>query len=220
MKTFPKLVGVVLLSCAGSVFAAAHAAPVPDAAPASSVATADAPSPKLHAAMRALWHGHVVGTRDYAMAMHAGDAAKARAAAEAVVANARQISAAVAGFYGKAGGDRMMALLGGHWGGVKALTDARMHGDDAAATAAMNDLVGNAGEIAKFLSGANPYLPEDAVRGLLLAHGAHHAQQLQQIVANDSKGEAATWVAMQKHMDVIADALAGAIARQFPDKAS
>ena len=32
--------------------------------------------------------------------------------------------------------------------------------------------------------------------------------------------EATEWTAMQVHMDMIADALAGAIAKQFPDKAS
>ena len=114
----------------------------------------------------------------------------------------------------------MLTLLAGHWGAVKALTDARSTQDDAAATKAMNDLTANASEIAKFLAGANPNLPEDTVRGLLLAHGAHHMQQIQQIMADDATGEAATWKAMQAHMDAVADALAGAIAKQFPAKAS
>ena len=83
----------------------------------------------------------------------------------------------------------------------------------------IKNLTANAGEIAKFLSGANPNLPEDAVRGLMLAHGAHHAQQIMQIMAGDMNAEAQTWTAMQQHMDDVADALAGAIARQFPAKA-
>jgi len=141
-------------------------------------------------------------------------------AADAVVANAKQLSGAVAGFYGKAGGDRMMELLGGHWGAVKALTDARAKNDNAAADKAMNDATTNAGDIAKFLAGANPNLPEDTVRGLMLAHVAHHGQQIQQIMAGDMAGEATSWAAMQQHMDMIADALASAIARQFPDKAA
>jgi hypothetical protein len=63
-------------------------------------------------------------------------------------------------------------------------------------------------------------LPEADVRGLLVAHGAHHLQQVQQIMAGDMRAEAQTWKAMQQHMDTIADALAGAIAKQFPAKAS
>jgi hypothetical protein len=187
----------------------------PAAAPAPEVA-----APKLQAAMRELWHGHVVHARDYAMAVHAGNKADAGKAADAVVANAHQIADAVAGFYGKAGGDRMMELLGGHWGAVKALTDTRNAKDDAGATKAMADLTANAGEIAKFLAGANPNLPEDTVRGLLLAHGAHHSSQIDLINKDDTAGEATEWTAMQAHMDMIADALAGAFAKQFPEKAS
>ena len=114
----------------------------------------------------------------------------------------------------------MLELLGGHWGAVKALTDARTDKNDAAATKAMTDLTANAGEIAKFLAGANPNLPEDTVRGLMLAHGAHHSSQIDLILKDDAAGEATEWTAMQAHMEMIADALAGAIAKQFPDKAS
>ena len=61
---------------------------------------------------------------------------------------------------------------------------------------------------------------EEAMRGLLVAHGAHHASQIDQLMRGDTKGEAVTWKAMQAHMDTIADALAGAIAKQFPAKAA
>lgn len=194
-----------------------------DAAPTVVDAAASAETvaaPQLQAALRELWHGHVVHTRDYALAVHADDQAAATAAAGAVVANATRIGEAVAGFYGEAAGARMLELLGGHWSAVKALTDAGKAGDAAVRSQAIADLTGNAGEIARFLSGANPYLAEDAVSGLLVAHGGHHAQQVLQIMADDIQGEAATWTAMQAHMDVIADALAAAIARQFPDKAT
>jgi hypothetical protein len=192
----------------------------PAATEAAAPAEAVVPAPQLQAAMRDLWHGHIVHARDYAIAVHAGNTADAKAAADAVVENAKQISGAVAGFYGQAGGDQMLTLLGGHWGAVKAMTDARAKGDEAAATKAMTDLTANASEIAKFLAAANPNLPEDTVRGLLLAHGAHHSSQINLILADDTAGEATEWAAMQAHMDMIADALAGAIAKQFPDKAS
>ena len=200
--------------------AVAHPAGHPaDAAPAAASATAPA-APKLQATMRSLWHGHIVHARAYAKAVHAGHAAEATKAANDVVANAKQIANAVGGFYGDAAGKQMLTLLAGHWGAVKALTDARGKHDEATASKAMTDLTANAGEIATFLAGANPNLPEDTVRGLMLAHGAHHAQQIQQIMAGDATGEAASWKAMQAHMDTIADALAGAIAKQFPAKAA
>jgi hypothetical protein len=182
-------------------------------------APAPAPAPQLQSALRGLWHGHVVHTREYAFAVKADDAARKKAAADAVVANARRIADAVSGFYGAPAGERMLALLAGHWGAVATLTDAERRGDRAAVNAAMAALTANAGEIATFLAAANPHLPADAVRGLLLAHGAHHFAQVGQVMRGETAAEQATWQAMQAHMDTIADALAGAIAKQFPAKA-
>ncbi len=189
--------------------------------PTSPPATAAAPAaPKLHAALRGLWQGHVAHTRAYALAVKAGDAAAARQAGDDVVSNATAIADAVAGFYGKEAGTRMLQLLAGHWGAVKAMTDAEHAGDSPAHAAALQDLTRNAGEIARFLAAANPHLGEDALRGLLMAHGGHHVAQIGEIMRGDSAAEAQTWKAMQAHMDVIANALADAIARQFPDKAT
>ncbi|RUL73601.1 hypothetical protein [Dyella choica] len=181
--------------------------------------SAPAPAPKLQAAMRELWHGHVVSTRNYALAVHAHDSAKAKVAADAVVANAKQIAAAVGSFYGKAAGDQTLQLLAGHWGGVKALTDASAAGDSAGEQKAMADLSSNVTAIAKFFSSANPNLPESALQSLFATHMAHHATQIRQIMGGDSKGEQITWTEMQAHMNTIADAFAGGIAKQFPDKA-
>lgn len=221
MKTLSTVLALALLSGASAVSAMpapapAHAMAMQAAAPADVTAHA----PKLDAALRSLWHGHVVHTRDYALAVHAHDRAKAKAAADAVVANAKQIADAVGGFYGKPAGAQMLQLLAGHWGGVQALTDARAANDAAAQSKAMTALNANVNAIAKFLSSANPNLPEPAVQGLLAAHVAHHATQIQQIMSGDMQGEQATWAAMQQHMDLIADTLAGAIAKQFPAKAS
>ena len=113
-----------------------------------------------------------------------------------------------------------LQLLAGHWAGVKALTDATAAKDTAAEQKAMADLNTNVTAIAKFFSGANPNLPENAVQSLFATHVAHHASQISQIMSGDTKGEQATWTQMQAHMNTIADALAGGIAKQFPDKAS
>jgi hypothetical protein len=189
--------------------------------PAQTTAAAKAsPAPKLQATLRHLWQGHIARTRDYALAVQTGSTDKAKRAEQAVVSNAKEISQAVASFYGAAAGDHMFTLLAGHWGSVKAMTDAEKKKDKAAHAAAIKDITANAQEIAIFLSGANPYLPKDAVFGLLVAHGGHHAAQITQIMAGDMKAEKSTQLAMQAHMDTIADALAQALAKQFPKKAS
>lgn len=198
------------LPFAGTAAAAMQAAPPAAAAPA---------APKLHAALRSLWHGHIVHTRAYAMAVKAGNQAAATKAADDVVANAKQIANAVADFYGADTGKGMLKLLAGHWAGVKALTDAEHAGDQAASDKAMQDLSANAGEIAQFLHGANPAnWPEATVQGLLLEHVADHHAQIGEIMGGDSAAEAQTWARMQEHMNMIADALAGGIAAQFPAK--
>lgn len=177
-------------------------------------------APELHKALRSLWHGHIVATRDYAFAVHKGDAEAATKAADATVANAKDIANAVAGFYGQAGGDGVLKLLGGHWAGVKAMTDAQHANNAAGVDKAMQDLTANAADLAKFLHTANPNnWPQDTVEGLLLGHVAGHKAQIAQIMAGDSKGEAVTWQSMQDHMNTIADALADGLAKQFPDKA-
>jgi len=219
MQSIPLACALALaLSFAAAASTPAYAAEHADHAVAGAASATSAP--KLHAALRELWLGHVEHTRAYAMAVKAGDPMAATKAADDVVANAKQIANAVGGFYGADAGKQMLTLLAGHWGGVKALTDARHAGDTAAADKAMNDLTANANEIAKFLSGANPYLPDDAVRSLLLGHVAHHSEQISEIMSGDMKAEATTWTAMKAHMNTIADALADGITRQFPDKAT
>jgi hypothetical protein len=211
------------LAC-GATLALALAAAAPavmaqDTA-ASTSAASPTTAPKLHAAMRSLWQGHIEHTRAYAMAVKAGDQAAASKAADDVVANAKQIADAVAGFYGKPAGEQMLKLLAGHWGGVKALTDAEHAGDKAGHQKAMQDLAQNATAIAKFLAGANPNLPEATVQGLMMMHVSDHETQLKQLMAGNTAGEAQAWMHMQAHMNTIADALSDAIAKQFPTKAS
>ncbi len=189
-------------------------------APAAATTSAATTAPKLHAAMRGLWQGHIEHTRAYADAVKAGNTAAATKAADEVVSNAKEIANAVGGFYGAPAGAQMLTLLGGHWGGVKAMTDAQHAGDKAAHAKAMQDLTSNADAIAKFLSGANPNLTYAGVNGLLVMHIGDHEAQITEIMSGDKTAEAATWTHMQAHMNTLADALSDGIAKQFPAKAS
>ncbi len=169
-------------------------------------------------ALRDLWVEHIFWIRNYVVANEAKNTKARDVAANEVVANAKQIAGAIEAFYGKAASDQLLTLLAGHWGAVKAIEDATAASKAKARDTAMSDLVANAKEIAKFLSSANPYLPNDALVGLLSAHGAHHVSQIDQLHAGLYADEAKTWAMMRGHMLVIADALVDGLAKQFPDK--
>lgn len=182
------------------------------------VATA-APSAKVTetgAALRDLWVGHIFWVRNVIVDTLDGNKSAAAAAEKEVVANARQIAASIEPFYGKEASDKLFGLLAGHYGAAKQYLEASVAGSKAKQEVAFKALTGNASDIARFLSGANPNLPFDTLNGLLLAHGAHHIQEIQQLQSKQYAEEGQTWDAMKKHMYGIADALAGAIAKQFP----
>jgi hypothetical protein len=185
------------------------------------LAAASADQTKLNAtkaALRDLWIGHVFWVRNVVVAGLAGDAAAEQAAEKQVVGNALSIAGAIEPFYGVAGKEKLFTLLAGHYGAIKAYLDASVAKDAGKQSEATAKLLTNAGEIAVFLSSANPNLPKDAVEGLFQQHGGHHIAQIQQLQAKDYTAEAQTWADMTQHMYVIADALADAIAKQFPAK--
>lgn len=185
------------------------------------LAVAVADQTKVHAtqaALRDLWIGHVFWIRNVVVAELAGDVSAQQVAEKQVVANAEAIAASIEPFYGAEAKEKLFTLLAGHYGAVKAYLDASVAKSDAKQTEATSKLIANAGEIGSFLSSANPYLPKDTVDGLLQAHGGHHIAQIQQLLAKDYAGEAQTWADMSQHMYVIADALADALAKQFPAK--
>lgn len=181
-------------------------------------ASASATLVQTQAALRDLWLGHVFWVRNVVDARFEGNANEAKVAEQQVVANARAIAASIEPFYGKAAADQLFGLLAGHWGAISDYLDATRAASKAGQDAAFKQLLANADQIAVFLSGANPNLPVDVLRGLLTAHGSHHVQQIQQFQAGQFDREAQTWAAMKDHMYVIADALAGGIAKQFPEK--
>lgn len=169
-------------------------------------------------ALRDLWVEHAFWIRTYVIATHAHDPVQSKVAEQEVVNNAKALAATITPFYGQAASDKLSGLLAGHWAAVRdydTATLAHSKRDQEKATAR---IVANAREIARFLGGANPNLPEDAVFGLLSSHGGHHISQIDAVEARDFAGEAQTWHAMRHHMLVIADAIADGIAKQFPER--
>jgi hypothetical protein len=169
-------------------------------------------------ALRDLWVEHVFWIRSYVMATHAHDPVQSKVAEQEVVSNAKALAATITPFYGQAASDKLFDLLAGHWDAVRDYNTATLAHSKANQEKATAKIIANAHEIAKFLSGANPNLPEDAVFGLLSSHGGHHISQIDAVGARDFAGEAKTWHGMRHHMLVIADAIADGIAKQFPDR--
>ena len=210
------VVGVSVLAgaaCATSVTAFAHQ----EHAAVKQVTRNEQPV-ETAAALRDLWVGHIFWVRNVALAAFGKNEPAQKAAEEQAVANAQAIAAAIEPFYGAAAKERLFKLLGGHYGAVKAYLVATLADDTKGQANASDSLTANAAEIADFLSKANPNLPKDAVNGLLLAHGGHHIQQIQEIKDHKYSAEAKTWEAMKAHMYVIADTMADALAKQFAKK--
>ena len=172
------------------------------------------------AAMRELWAGHIFWIRNVVLDNVTGNPAARDIADKEVVANAKLIASTISPFYGEPASNELFTLLADHYAAIKAYSDATVVGDKLQEDAALAHLASNADDIAVFLSEANPYLPKDTVRGLIAAHGAHHVAQIIQLQEHDYTREAQTWRVMRQHVDVIADALTTALAKQFPAKFS
>jgi uncharacterized protein YeaO (DUF488 family) len=173
---------------------------------------------ELKLAMRDLWFGHIFWVRNVVLETKAGDIEAAKVAEGKVVENARAIADAIVPIYGKEAGDKLFGLLAGHYGAVKEYMSVAFAGDAGAKGAAVDKLKANAGEIATFLSSANPNWPKDTVAGLFMAHGGHHIAQIDQVSIKDYTAEAKTWDDMKGHINMLADALADGIVKQFPKK--
>lgn len=212
LHKFAAFFAVPVFLLTGFAFAEPSAAATP-------VATADSAAIlETKMALRDLWVEHVFWIRSYVLAEDAGDDAQSKVAEMEVVANAKGLANSIAPFYGQPAADAFLKLLAGHWGAVRDFNTATVSKSKSGQDEAAANLTGNAREIAKFLSGANPYLPEDAVFGLLAAHGGHHMAQSNEIASGDFQAEARTWHAMRKHVMGIADATADALGKQFPDR--
>ena len=170
------------------------------------------------AVLRDLWIGHIFWVRGVSLAVIEKNDAAMKAAEQQAVANAQAIAASIEPFYGAAAKEAFFKLLAGHYGAVKAYLVATAGDNSSGQAAATQSLTSNAEAIAVFLSKANPHLPKEALQSLLLAHGGHHIQQIQQLKDRNFTAEAKTWESMKEHVYQIADATADALAKQFPKR--
>ncbi len=177
---------------------------------------------ELKMAQRDLYVGHIFWVRSLVIATRFGDKAAASEADEYGLKNAKAIGQSIAPIYGQAAGDKFTTLFVGHYSAVKDYMNAafanNFKGNAALEKAAVEKLTKNATEIAVFLSSANPNLPKDTVYGLMVTHAQQHIKSIGPTAKKDWATEADMWDPMVKHVYTIADAVADAVAKQFPAK--
>ncbi|MGH8991248.1 MAG: hypothetical protein ACRDZ7_06955 [Acidimicrobiia bacterium] len=145
------------------------------------------------------------------------DSPEFTAAAAALDKNSVALSEAIGSIYGKSAGDSFLPLWRKHIGFFVDYTVGRLTNDTAKATKAKADLDGYRADFGAFLASANPNLPKDAVAEALIPHVTATFAAIDGVVAGDNSGFEKLRVAAG-HMPMLANTIAGAIGKQYPDK--
>jgi hypothetical protein len=192
----------------------AHAAPVDS----THVTHTAAKAGELKAALNTLLQEHVYLAAGATGAALGGRQAEFQAAAAALDGNSQDIAKAIGSVYGADAGTAFLGLWRRHIGFVVDYTTGLATKDVAKQTQAVNALVGYTQEFAAFLSGANPNLPKDAVAELVKTHILTLKDVIDAQASQDPRKTWATLRAAGMHMSMIANPLADAIVKQFPNR--
>ena len=207
--------GLVFVIAFGAAQAASGAS-MPPAQPHLHGADASAPA-ALRQDMRKLWTDHVIWTRDYIVAA-VGDQPDAQAAAGRLMRNQEDIGAAVAGYYGKAAGDGLTALLKEHISiAVDIITFAKA-GDKASQQQAEARWRRNGEDIADFLSKANPNWPRAVLVQMMNTHLSTTRAEVVARLTRNWDADTRAFDAVHEHILAMSDALSDGIIKQFPDR--
>ena len=182
---------------------------------ASGSAGADSPASALRAGLTALLQEHVyLAGITTGTALGGGDM---KPPAAALDKNSVALADAIGSVYGPAARDQFLALWRKHIGFFVDYTVAASKGDSAGKAAAVKNLDQYRADFDAFLTGANPNLPKGAVAEDLVGHVATLAAAVDAQAAKDPS-QYAKLAEAASHMPATAAVLAGAIAKQFPDK--
>jgi hypothetical protein len=169
-------------------------------------------------AMRRLWSDHVAYTRLFIVDAAAGSADK-DATTQRLLQNQTDIGNAVAGFYGRAAGDKLTALLKDHILIAASIVGAAKAGDNAKVASENKRWHDNAVDLAKFLHGANPKnWPEATLQSALFTHLDQTLNEASHQLKGDYAASIKDYDGAMDHMLMVADMLASGIEAQFPSK--
>jgi hypothetical protein len=182
------------------------------------MATSTTKASGLRSTLNTLFQEHIYLAAAATGAALGGREAEFKAAAAALDANSVSISKAIGSVYGQGAEDAFLPLWRKHIGMVVDYTVGVAANDKAKQDKAVADLIGYTQDFGAFLQSANPNLPKSVVADLV----KHHVVTLKEVIdAQAAKDQAKTYTAMRTaagHMQMIADPLAEAIVKQFPDK--
>jgi hypothetical protein len=198
----------------GDPLTAAMAKQFPDRYPGNPTAA----SAGLRTALNLALREHVYLAAAATNAALGGRKAEFEAAAAALDGNSVDVGAAIGTVYGPEAGKAFLPLWSKHVGFVVDYTLGAASKDTAKQDKAVADLVAYTQDFGAFLSSANPNLPKDVVADLV----KHHVLTLKDVIDPQAAGDQAKAYAALRgaasHMGKIADPLAAAISKQYPDR--
>jgi len=186
--------------------------------PMSASVTTPMPAAELRAKLNTLLQEHTYLAAGATNAALGGRQAEFQAAAGALDANSVDLSKAIGLVYGPGAEGAFLALWRKHIGFFVDYATGVATKDKVKQDKAVNDLVGYTQDFGAFLASANPNLPKATVADLVKTH----VLTLKEVVDAQGMGDQKkAYMALRTaatHMMMIADPLAMAIAKQFPDK--
>jgi len=175
-------------------------------------------SSDLRTSLNSLFREHVFLAAAATGAALAGRDGEFKAAAGALDANSIDIAKAIGAVYGAGAEQAFLPLWRKHVGFVVDYTVGVATKDDAKKNKAVTDLVQYTQDFGAFLASANPNLPKDVVANLV----KDHVLTLKDVIDAQATGDMnKTFMAIRSaagHMGMIADPLAAAIVKQFPER--
>jgi hypothetical protein len=209
-------VAVVAAVTAGGVAAGSTLATAATT-PTRSIIVAPVPAPELRSKLNTLLQEHAYLAAGATNAALGGRQSEFQAAADALDANSVDLSKAIGSVYGAGAEQAFLALWRKHIGFFVDYATGVATKDKAKQDKAVSDLVGYTQDFGAFLASANPNLPKDVVAGLVKTH----VLTLKDVVDAQGMGDQKkAYMALRTaaaHMMMIADPLANAIAKQFPE---
>jgi len=182
-----------------------------------------APSPAaisasdLRVALNTLLGEHIYLASSATGAALGGRSAEFQSAAGALDSNSVAIAKAIGMIYGADAGTAFLALWRKHIGFVVDYTTGLATKNKAKQDKAVQDLLGYATDFGAFLHSACPGLPTSVVADLVRGH----ITSLKTVIDAQAANDPAVYNNIRtaaSHMQMIADPLASAIAKQFPDR--